>query len=251
MLGGGGVIGVWTGLSGIPSLAGFTWRQRPLLPKTASRWKACEEKGRVLVELSADASVCTLQSSFALTFCVFCSDQLKMIFIRSEKPICAPPSLSEVSPTSPLKRFQLFVWLAVALSRPFKKDCLALPLSRTPSPRRSMVWCPWLCARMYCLKLLNTSDLTGIKPLDTIKDIAYAMLEYSAFGVTDMCCPETKSTLAHSLLLPIQYAIFCTWKIVSPFRYVQRANVREMNNSVCHGRKYWYSNSADCQARNR
>ena len=29
-----------------------------------------------------------------------------MVFMRSEKPICAPPRLSEVSPTLPLKRFQ-------------------------------------------------------------------------------------------------------------------------------------------------
>ena len=29
-----------------------------------------------------------------------------MVSMRSEKPICAPPRLSEVSPTLPLKRFQ-------------------------------------------------------------------------------------------------------------------------------------------------
>ena len=36
----------------------------------------------------------------------FNSVQFKMVSMRSEKPVCAPPSLSEVSPTLPLKRFQ-------------------------------------------------------------------------------------------------------------------------------------------------
>ena len=49
----------------------------------------------------------------------------------------------------------MFVWMTIALSRPFKEhrlvpplfeDCLALPLSTPVSSRRSMVWCPWLCA---------------------------------------------------------------------------------------------------------
>ena len=34
----------------------------------------------------------------------FRSVQFKMVFMRSEKPICAPPRLSEVSPALPLKR---------------------------------------------------------------------------------------------------------------------------------------------------
>ena len=38
----------------------------------------------------------------------------------------------------------MFVWLMLALSRPFKEDCLVLPLSTPPSSRRSMMWCPWL-----------------------------------------------------------------------------------------------------------
>ena len=40
----------------------------------------------------------------------------------------------------------LFVWLTMALSQPFKKDRLVLPLSTPLSSMRSMVWCPWLCA---------------------------------------------------------------------------------------------------------
>ena len=34
------------------------------------------------------------------------SVHFKVVVMRSEKPICAPPRLSEVSLTSPLKRFQ-------------------------------------------------------------------------------------------------------------------------------------------------
>ena len=34
------------------------------------------------------------------------SVQFKMVYVRSEKPICAPPRLKDVSPTSPLKLFQ-------------------------------------------------------------------------------------------------------------------------------------------------
>ena len=36
----------------------------------------------------------------------FSSVQFKMVYVRSEKPICAPPRLKDVSPTSPLKLFQ-------------------------------------------------------------------------------------------------------------------------------------------------
>ena len=33
--------------------------------------------------------------------------QFKMVSMRSERPICAPPRLSEVPPTMPLKRFNI------------------------------------------------------------------------------------------------------------------------------------------------
>ena len=47
---------------------------------------------------------------------------------------------SEVSPESPLETVPVFVCLTMALSRPFKEDRLALPLSTTPlSSGRSMV----------------------------------------------------------------------------------------------------------------
>ena len=57
-----------------------------------------------------------------LTFTIS-SVQFRMVSMRSEKPICAPPRLSEVSPTLALKGFHpMFVGLTMALSRPFKDD---------------------------------------------------------------------------------------------------------------------------------
>ena len=54
----------------------------------------------------------------------------------------------------------------MALSRPFKEDRRALiPLSTPLSSRRSMAWCPWFCARRYCLKFINTSHLPRCKAL--------------------------------------------------------------------------------------
>ena len=46
-----------------------------------------------------------LIASVLLSVCV-CSVRFKVVSMRSEKPICAPPRLSEVSPTLPLKWFQ-------------------------------------------------------------------------------------------------------------------------------------------------
>ena len=55
------------------------------------------------------------------TFTQHCLVQLsKMVSMRSEKPICAPSCLSEVSPTLPLKRFQYSSDWRWALSRPFQ-----------------------------------------------------------------------------------------------------------------------------------
>ena len=61
----------------------------------------------------------------------------------------------------------VFVWLTMALSRPFKEDRLALPLSTPLCSMRSMVLCPvcFVPAGSVCLKLLNTADLPRSKPL--------------------------------------------------------------------------------------
>ena len=49
----------------------------------------------------------------------FSSVQFKMVSMRTEKPICAPPRLSEGSPTLPFKRFQCssdWRWPSLVLS---------------------------------------------------------------------------------------------------------------------------------------
>ena len=40
----------------------------------------------------------------------------------------------------------LFVWLMMALSRPFKNDRSVLSLSTVLFSGQSLAWCPWLCA---------------------------------------------------------------------------------------------------------
>ena len=47
-----------------------------------------------------------IDRSFNIKKKKFSSVQFKMVCMRLEKPICAPPRLSEVSPTLSLKRFQ-------------------------------------------------------------------------------------------------------------------------------------------------
>ena len=67
------------------------------------------------------------------------------IYMRSEKPICAPPCLSQVPPLKQLQcSFLTDDGLFSCLSW---KICRALPLSTPLSSRRSMVWRVWLCAR--------------------------------------------------------------------------------------------------------
>ena len=61
--------------------------------------------------------------------------------------------LSEVFPKLHLKQFQCPS--DDALSRPFKEDRQAHPLSTPLSSRWSMVWCLWLCGDRQSLKLLT------------------------------------------------------------------------------------------------
>ena len=74
-----------------------------------------------------------------------------MVFVLWEKPIkkwCLPPHLSDVFPNVAFTTVPVFVWLTLALSRPFRKDRRALPLFTPHSSKQSMMWCPWLCAHM-------------------------------------------------------------------------------------------------------
>ena len=96
------------------------------------------------------------------------------------------PSLRSFSNVA-FETVPVFVWFTMALSRPFKEDRQALPLSTSLSSRRSMVWCPWLCARRWCLQLLSTSDLPRRKPL--VRVSFPASLSARSFPFTP-ACPE-------------------------------------------------------------
>ena len=56
-----------------------------------------------------------------------------MVSMCSEKPIRIPPCLSGF-PNVAFETVPMFVWLTMALSRPFRKDRLALPLSQLSPP---------------------------------------------------------------------------------------------------------------------
>ena len=69
------------------------------------------------------------------------------------------PSLRRF-PNVALRTVPVLVWLPMALSpRPVKEDRWALPLSTPLSSRRSMVWCPWLCARRYSVSSSSTLQI--------------------------------------------------------------------------------------------
>ena len=95
------------------------------------------------------------------------SVQFKVVSMCSEKPVHALYPIAQKflqrclwnsSNELPLKQFQ-WVWVTMALTRPFKEDHLALPLST-----QVMVWCPWLCAHRYCLQPLVTAALPASLP---------------------------------------------------------------------------------------
>ena len=90
----------------------------------------------------------------------FSTAQVKIVSMRSEKPICSLPRFSEVSPALPLKQFQFqsssdWRWPFLIL---WKKS-----VERFLFPRLSPPGDRW-CDALRCV-LLNTSDLPRRKPL--------------------------------------------------------------------------------------
>ena len=64
-------------------------------------------KKRYVGACSSRRRVRALNNISTVCFVPFSSVQFKMVSMRSEKPICAPHCLSEVSPTLPLKNVRL------------------------------------------------------------------------------------------------------------------------------------------------
>ena len=64
--------------------------------------------------------------------------------------MCFTPPLRSL-PSVAFQTNPVLVWLAMALSHPFKEDCWTLPLSMPLSSRRSMVQCLWL----FCWQVVS------------------------------------------------------------------------------------------------
>ena len=100
--------------------------------------------------------VCYHHTQWELLFLVPCQLMQNVYFISVQDGIYElgkahmrfTPSLSSF-PSVAFEAVPMFVWLTMVLSRPFKEDLLAVPLSTPLSSRRSMVWCPWFCTRSY------------------------------------------------------------------------------------------------------
>ena len=80
-------------------------------------------------------------------------------------------------PSVSFETVPVFVWLTMALSRPFKENCRAHPLFAPFTSRWLRVWCSWLCTLSWGardtnrghkpknIRLLNTAELLKCKPL--------------------------------------------------------------------------------------
>ena len=94
-----------------------------------------------------------------------------MVSMRSEKPICAPPCFSEVSPTSPLKRFQCLSdwrWPSLVLSRTIVYRFL-FPRLSPPGDR----WC----------------DVLGFVPAGSVSSFSTLQIFREASHLWGLLCP--------------------------------------------------------------
>ena len=120
----------------------------------------------------------------------------------------------------------------MAVSRPFKEDRPALPLSTPLSSRRSMVWCPWLCARRECLKLLNTRDLPRSKPF--VRVALPASLSARSFPFTPACPGQYTQFLYIIVNRVSQRLVLNIWHSAHPFTAMNRlAGVEQLLIQCC------------------
>ena len=101
----------------------------------------------------------------------FSSIQFKMVSVLSEKPICAPPRLSEFSPASPLNRFQCssdWRWPSHLLSMEIVKRFL-FPRLSPPGDR----WC----------------DVLGFVPAGSVSNSSTLKLFQEASHLWGLHCP--------------------------------------------------------------
>ena len=98
-----------------------------------------------------------------------------MVCMRSDKPICAPPRLSEVSPTLPLKRFQCH---SFRLALPFQ--CLSPPRDR---------WC----------------DVLGFVPTGSVSSFSTLQIFQEASHLCGLLCPPVCLSFPFTPACPGQY----------------------------------------------
>ena len=168
--------------------------------------------------------------------------------MRSEKPICAPPRLSEVSPTLPLKRFQCpsdWQWPSLVLSRKIVLRFL-FPRLSPPDDR----WCDALgfvlACRVSSFSILQifreASHLWGllcppVYLLDHFPLLQHVQGSPPAGGLEGECRPSTHFSLG----FPFHYSLFVatSWNLWG-WRHVRSDCHLLRQSSVGHGWHGWH-----------
>ena len=146
-----------------------------------------------------------------------------MVPTRSEKPICAPPRLSEVSPTLPLKRLQFSSTDDGPLSSFQVRSAVSSSFNVSLLQEINGVMSLALCSQH-----LNTLDLPRCKPL--VKVALPAILSARSFPFTPACLRQythrsfrrwmsTIGTLHSGLPMPL--FTFCS-KLIESVRMIAR-----------------------------
>ena len=138
----------------VSTLTGWRRHQTRSRPKRSSTWRTTfrsaatstaglpQRVSLTMPELQVDSSEALLFWSNGKSF----YSVQDGIYALEKVHMRSTPTLRSI-PNVAFETVPMFAWLTTALSRPFKEDCLALPLSTPLSSKRSMVWRPWLCTR--------------------------------------------------------------------------------------------------------
>ena len=98
----------------------FVWATNRLTSKTCDNWHHLYSTGKSISPFACRPSLHCQSTQPQHIYPSASSVQYKMVSMRSENPICAPPRLSDVSPTLPSKWFQCssdWRWPSLVLSR--------------------------------------------------------------------------------------------------------------------------------------
>jgi len=138
------------------------------------------------VQLSSSSCVCALHSiSYSISHSISHSISQCCLWNSSTAGL-----ISAVELFGSLKALYIFPALIIdgVPFFSFKEDHWALPLSVPLSSWQAVGWCPWLCAHMECLKLLNTCYLLILKALVMV--VLPASLFAQSFHLTPACAGQ-------------------------------------------------------------